>query len=437
MKIDNFNEQRRIIRQSNTSIQYLEDYAENMRAIYMELQSAWEKNPDRNYTLQAFVSCVNNAADIVHDYSTFSVNAISFVGQIEKLDKIVKGKWLSGHNSVKKLDRVLSGTYKNQIRVNSQTLASYAAKVNGLGAKLDSTRVKTDSINSQVDKLIMQQFLNSKNSLSEINKRIKKLQKLNSQLSNALNQIAGIYQTEEQKLKVAADVVVNKGESSGQIDVTIQKAFTEERDKIQYTMPEAKEYNILNVSSEFFEPQVVGGDCNVTSNSMLLKRLLYMNDDSSYSNVNRNTVRETVTGSASPYSKDVLDGYTYKTSSANYHVSCFSKHDAFIEKYEGNPSYHYGTGFVDLDSTQKKDRLKLLLDEHPEGIVIWGKYATKFGGAHAVLLTSYDENGNFYCADPADKDISGEIPLTQSVDARNGESDTDILNRITQYYVAY
>lgn len=436
MIIDNFNEQRRIIKQSNSSIQYLESYANSMRSIYTDLLSSWERGPDRNYTLEAVVSCVNYASDIVHDYSTFSVNALSFLGQIERLDKIIKGKWQTGHNSVKKLESVEVATYKDKIKVNVQTLRDCANKVNGLGNKLESTRVKTDSIDAQVDNIIMKQFLNSKYSLSNINKRIKKLQTLNNKLSSALNQIAEVYQDGEQKLKMAAEGLMNKGESSEQNNVSIQKAITEEREKIQYTMPEAKEYKIVNVSPEFFEPQVVGGDCNVTSNSMLLKRLLYLNEDSNYTNVNRNTVRESVTGSSSTSSQLVLDGYTYESNGHNYHVSCYSKHDAFIEKYNGNPSYHYGTGFVDLDSGQKKERLKLLLDEHPEGIVIWGEYATKYGGAHAVLLTSYDENGNFYCADPANDNISGEIPLTQSVDARNGESDTDILNRITQYYVA-
>ncbi len=58
-----------------------------------------------------------------------------------------------------------------------------------------------------------------------------------------------------------------------------------------------------------------------------------------------------------------------------------------------------------------ESRLKELLNEHPEGIVIYYGPGTK---QHAVLLTDYT-NGQFYCADPYGGKPSGRIPLSSAL----------------------
>lgn len=449
MGLKNYNEQINLIRQADSQIAYLNSYANSMNALIISLGSLWDDNVDQGYMLNAIGNCVRIASEIAYDYSVFSANSIKWLNNMDNLEKLVRALIPGKDIKVKPFRSdydTPTVSQRDKIRVNPDDLSDFATQIDGYTKRLEAIHVKTSGLNKQIDNLIISKFA-SRYSLSSINKRIVKLKNINSNIANALRKISEAYRKTENELKGMVDVLEFGADSAGNVNSQVEKTTVISEDHsssgveekaradaiIDVTKnPSATEKEAVNISSEFFEPQIAKGDCNVTSQAMLLKRLMYIKGDDNYANVNRNTVRGSVTGSSSSESKDVLAGYNY----GEYHVSCYAKDDAFINKYENNPSYHYGTGFVNLESNQKKERLKLLLDEHPEGIVIWGKYATKYGGAHAVLLTSYDEDGQFYCADPANPNISGEIPLTQSVDAKDGESDTDILNRITQYYVA-
>lgn len=53
-----------------------------------------------------------------------------------------------------------------------------------------------------------------------------------------------------------------------------------------------------------------------------------------------------------------------------------------------------------------------LLQEHPEGIVLYDQY--RIPRSHAVLLTDYS-NGMFYCADPSDAVPYGRIPINEGL----------------------
>ena len=75
-------------------------------------------------------------------------------------------------------------------------------------------------------------------------------------------------------------------------------------------------------------------------------------------------------------------------------------------------------GYATLpSSTAEKTQLLIkLLQEHPEGIVLYDR-----SQPHAVLLTDYT-NGVFYCSDPAGNISSGRIPLNSSSVSISGAS---------------
>ena len=77
----------------------------------------------------------------------------------------------------------------------------------------------------------------------------------------------------------------------------------------------------------------------------------------------------------------------------------------------------------------KKAKLISLLNEHPEGVVIYNHYP-----AHAVLLTKYVESTDtFYCADPAPNVTSGQITLANS--SLSGSGQTNKISNLDTYWI--
>lgn len=81
---------------------------------------------------------------------------------------------------------------------------------------------------------------------------------------------------------------------------------------------------------------------------------------------------------------------------------------------------------------KKKNYFISLLENHPEGIVIYDH-----GKPHAVFLTDYDvSTDTFYCADPAPSASNGRIPLIDST--LPGDNQNEIINGIDQIgYVSH
>lgn len=80
-------------------------------------------------------------------------------------------------------------------------------------------------------------------------------------------------------------------------------------------------------------------------------------------------------------------------------------------------------------SSLDQEKLKWILREHPEGIVLY------CGGSvhHGVFLIEYVD-GNFYCADPAIGYAGEKILLSQSLLADRLGSQKDVLDAVTAYW---
>ena len=141
----------------------------------------------------------------------------------------------------------------------------------------------------------------------------------------------------------------------------------------------------LNVDAGFYFKQSRGGTCTLASAAMMLRRRAYFDRLNDWTDVTENSVRSTA------WSNGLAHSFTYKEMQVGYATL---------------PS-----------STAEKTQLLIkLLQEHPEGIVLYDR-----SQPHAVLLTDYT-NGVFYCSDPAGNISSGRIPLNSSSVSISGAS---------------
>ena len=149
----------------------------------------------------------------------------------------------------------------------------------------------------------------------------------------------------------------------------------------------AATFDDINQSSVFLK-QAAGSDtCTLVSAAMMLRRTAILRGDSNWEAITESSLRSTAWKTGAGLYLD----FTY----SNIHVQS-------------------GT----LDRTES--RLISLLNEHPEGIVLYNP-----SSPHAVLLTDYT-NGTFYCADPASGIAKGRIKLTNSYQVR--------VNNATRYW---
>ena len=81
--------------------------------------------------------------------------------------------------------------------------------------------------------------------------------------------------------------------------------------------------------------------------------------------------------------------------------------------YDAGMAITYNYNGISVDNERiygpSANKIKSLLEEHPEGIV-----AYDYDYPHAILVTDYTD-GKFYCADPANNTPSGRIEVSQSL----------------------
>lgn len=129
---------------------------------------------------------------------------------------------------------------------------------------------------------------------------------------------------------------------------------------------------------QLFVKQQVKGTCTLASSVMMLRRTAMLSGKSDWSNITEQTLRPTawIEGTG------LRHEFTYQ---------------GMKVKHERIPG--------DIVGEKKKEFYIKLLEQHPEGIVIYREKV------HAVLLTDYT-NGEFYCADPAMS--ASRIPISKS-----------------------
>lgn len=131
----------------------------------------------------------------------------------------------------------------------------------------------------------------------------------------------------------------------------------------------------MNVDAGFYFKQSKKNTCTLASAAMMLRRYAYFNALDDWTDVTENSIRSTA------WYNGLSHDFTYKEMQVGYAT-------------------------LPSKTAEKTQRLIELLEEHPEGIVLYNRKKP-----HAVLLTDYT-NGVFYCADPANNNSTGRIPLS-------------------------
>lgn len=139
---------------------------------------------------------------------------------------------------------------------------------------------------------------------------------------------------------------------------------------------QAATFEDINQSSVFLKQAPGSVTCTLVSAAMLIRRAAMMSGNSNWSSITESSLQSTAWINGSGLSHN----FTY----AGITVS-------------------YG---ADLGGST--DKLISLLNEHPEGIVIYNRSLP-----HAILVTDYS-NGTFYCADPSPYYPSGRIAISQA-----------------------
>ncbi len=387
---ENIQEQKAVVNKTNKQINSLELYANKINAIIISLSSIWDANADRDCLLQAMEHCVKDAAEIIYDYSTFSVNAINFLNQIDLLEALAKALIPGKSIKLKSFHTSMSAKKDHGKIYNFSILDISAKDIANLTKQLDEISIETGSINEQIDSILTKHF-NYKYSLSNISSRIKKLSADNSKVATALQRMKDLYQATENDISALVNGVVLGGETSGNVNAELQKAYIKEKDKNSYSWPEMivypDAYNV-NDADVYLKQNNESGSCNLTSNAMMLKRKAYIDQKDDWVNINKDSVRGAAGGLV------VKWDYNYEGDNIKYNVKRYP---------------------VDTSPQIAKENYITLLAAHPEGIVIWGDRAFR-GNPHAILLTDYDEKTDtFYCSDPADSKSKGRIPLQESL----------------------
>lgn len=418
MGLKNYKEQVAVIKQANSQVEQLKSYANSMNALIISLQSLWDDNADQGTMLNAVGDCVYEAAAIYYDYNLFSVNAIRWLNNMDNLEKLTFSMVTGNTGKIQPFRSNYTGTSitakKNRIHVNPKDLKEFAQQVNGYNKTLDSIQVKTSGINNQIDKLILNKFA-SRYSLTNINRRLEKLKTHNAQVAKALNAIGEAYEATENELKKYADMMDFSAMSSGQVNGQIKKANTvtsgtktNVQDKKTTdgsvtggqhdnsdSAAKVNTYNAdLNNADVYMKQNHEPSSCNLVANAMLIKRKAYLNGDSNWVNINKESIR----GAAAVGSVSIRGSYVYDN------------------KYSVRRDNDIFTG---------KDKKTVIIDflkNHPEGVVIHGNdipYSIPdkgWRGPHAILITDYDPNTDtFYGSDPADNTPQGRVPLSNTL----------------------
>ena len=390
MGLKNYDEQKTAIQESNKIIKFLESYATSMNMYIINLGSLWEANADQSYILHAMGSCVDTAADIAYDYSTFSVNSIDWLNKFDALEKVTKAIIPGKKLTVKSLHEPRFLAFSGHIKLKPSDLQDYATKILAYNKEFESAKLKTSRINNKIDKLILERFSGLKQySLKHIQNRITGLQELNSNLGNTLNNIAQLYYWHEKSMDSTVATIILSGDTSGNLDSDIVRRYSEQQEKVPVTAwPVAKEYKMIDINDPSVFVKQSAKKCTLASNVMMMRRAAILRGDEDWANITEASEQDKLWTS---------DGMAHDYESNGFNVK----------------TYAYDNSFVNMSAQEKKQHLIQLLKKHPEGVVIYDWHAPKNGGGpHAILLTDYTD-GTFYAMDPAGK--QERVPVDQTL----------------------
>ena len=154
-----------------------------------------------------------------------------------------------------------------------------------------------------------------------------------------------------------------------------------------------------DLSSEIYTAQEGSTTCTLASATMMLRARFYKSNNDTWRSITESGIREIAW-----IGGKLRHSWTYKNNNDSISVS------------------HNTTSGISINS------LKSLLNNHPEGIVLYCGNLP-----HAVFLTDY-EGDTFYCADPIQSYSGKRITLSSSYLGKKYGSQASILSQVTAYW---
>ncbi len=131
------------------------------------------------------------------------------------------------------------------------------------------------------------------------------------------------------------------------------------------------------------------GDCVLSANTYMLKRKAILLEDSNYKKIKNNTKPEELNGGRGSVRKAACHDTDGHYNNVNVRYS-----------FKKGTKYTVRTGTLPGTKKGNTKRIKALIQEHPEGVVVWGPSCSPYG-AHAVLASRITKNGNLRYIDSA------------------------------------
>lgn len=131
----------------------------------------------------------------------------------------------------------------------------------------------------------------------------------------------------------------------------------------------------VNADSVFLKQAKGSTTCTLVASAMMMRRTAMMSGNSNWASITESSLKSSAWSSSGLYNSFSYAGISVKSAKI---------------------------------SSNKTNTFISLLNQHPEGIVIYD-----FSYPHAILLTDYTD-GVFYCADPAPGYASGRIPVSKA-----------------------
>lgn len=147
--------------------------------------------------------------------------------------------------------------------------------------------------------------------------------------------------------------------------------------------------------------QNTSGTCTLCSATMMIRARMYLSNNNNWSKVTENDVRN----------------YGWLSGVGLYWSWTYKYNDSSIS-----------VGRKAVSNGITADELKAILDDHPEGIVLYVASVP-----HAVFLTDY-EGDTFYCADPSSYYSGRRMPLADSYTASRIGDQAEVLERVSSYW---
>lgn len=192
-------------------------------------------------------------------------------------------------------------------------------------------------------------------------------------------------------------------ESTDTTTTSDKSATDESSSEEEETTTSNRKYSVSVPTGEansVYIAQATSTSCTLASATMLIRNFLYLNGSDDWQNVTESSLRSTAW-----LAGEGLYG----------HFSYSNRGNSFYVERESLYSPSIAT-------------LKAILDEHPEGIVLYCGNAP-----HAVLLLDY-EGDTFYCADPAGYCSGMRIKLEDSWLSAYYRGQAEILANVTNYW---